>query len=291
MTFRHALSRAGCGIAAALATLTFAPAASAASSSTTGGLGFEKPAVTTLACADGQNGKCPRGALLRLKGSGLEKTRVVRFTGGKGKADDRTARPVARSPHRVVVEVPSSARSGAVSAVVKGDVLRGPKLQVLPSATQAPPAAGGTTPVALGESVFPIAAKHAFGTAINGFGGGRGHQGQDILARCGAPVLAALSGEVHTVDFHSAAGNFVVINSADGRSQAYMHLRERGAVSEGDTVVAGDRIGRVGQTGRASACHLHFELWTSPGWYQGGKAIDPLPLLRSWDRQAVAASH
>jgi murein DD-endopeptidase MepM/ murein hydrolase activator NlpD len=39
----------------------------------------------------------------------------------------------------------------------------------------------------------------------------------------------------------------------------------------------------VGETGRASGCHLHFELWTAPGWYKGGRAVDPLPTLRRWD--------
>jgi murein DD-endopeptidase MepM/ murein hydrolase activator NlpD len=35
----------------------------------------------------------------------------------------------------------------------------------------------------------------------------------------------------------------------------------------------------------ASACHLHFELWTAPGWYSGGQPIDPLPSLQAWDRR------
>jgi murein DD-endopeptidase MepM/ murein hydrolase activator NlpD len=42
----------------------------------------------------------------------------------------------------------------------------------------------------------------------------------------------------------------------------------------------------VGDTGRASGCHLHFEEWTAPGWYAGGKPFDPLPDLRAWDAQS-----
>jgi murein DD-endopeptidase MepM/ murein hydrolase activator NlpD len=39
----------------------------------------------------------------------------------------------------------------------------------------------------------------------------------------------------------------------------------------------------VGDTGDASACHLHFEIWTAPGWYDGGHVIDPLASLQAWD--------
>jgi murein DD-endopeptidase MepM/ murein hydrolase activator NlpD len=45
----------------------------------------------------------------------------------------------------------------------------------------------------------------------------------------------------------------------------------------------GRRIASVGRTGRADGCHLHFELWTAPGWYRGGRAYDPLGKLRQWD--------
>lgn len=291
MPILHALARARCGFTAAAVTILCLPAAAAAEQvAGTGGAGFEKPSVTALSCDDGHAEQCPRGSLLKLKGSGLEKTRVVRFLGGKGRKDDRTAKPISRSPHRVVVEVPDAARTGAVNAVLKGAVLRGPTLTVLPTPKAEDIVSGGTTPVAQERGVFPVAGKHSFGTFVNTFGGGRGHQGQDVLAKCGVPVLAGLGGTVYTVDVQSAAGNYVVINANDGTSQAYMHLIKPSKLDKGDRVVAGDLIGNIGQTGHATTCHLHFELWTAPGWYQGGEAIDPLPLLKSWDRAAVSAS-
>ena len=45
----------------------------------------------------------------------------------------------------------------------------------------------------------------------------------------------------------------------------------------------GQQIGVVGQTGDASACHLHFEIWGAPGWYEGGSPFDPLADLEKWD--------
>ena len=49
------------------------------------------------------------------------------------------------------------------------------------------------------------------------------------------------------------------------------------------TVRTGQPIGIVGETGDAIGCHLHFEIWAAPGWYEGGSPIDPLPYLERWD--------
>jgi murein DD-endopeptidase MepM/ murein hydrolase activator NlpD len=138
------------------------------------------------------------------------------------------------------------------------------------------------------RDVFPIRGPHDLGqTATNGFGGGRGHQGQDMFADCGTPVVAARGGKVREADFHGVGGNFVVVTArGNGLDYVYMHLQRKPRVRAGQTVEAGERLGEVGATGNAFGCHLHFELWTAPGWYAGGQAFDPLPRLRRWDARS-----
>jgi murein DD-endopeptidase MepM/ murein hydrolase activator NlpD len=140
---------------------------------------------------------------------------------------------------------------------------------------------GGTT--TSDEGVFPVRAKHTYG---DGFGAGRGHEGQDLLANCGKTVVAAQAGRVQMNKYHSAAGNYVVIDGAGQlEDTVYMHLQSRSPLRNGEKVLAGDPIGLVGDTGRASTCHQHFEMWSNPGYYEGGSAIDPEPSLRLWDQK------
>ena len=134
---------------------------------------------------------------------------------------------------------------------------------------------------------FPIRGPHGYGEFAASFGGGRGHQGQDTFAACGTPLVAARGGKVQFKQYHSRAGHYLVIDGQrTGIDYAYMHLRSPALVDEGDRVRTGQLIGYVGQTGDASACHLHFEMWTAPGWYDGGHAFDPLPSLMAWDKMS-----
>ena len=135
---------------------------------------------------------------------------------------------------------------------------------------------------AVAGPVFPLEGRFSWGTFENSFGGGRGHEGHDLLTSCGAPVIAAMPGRVTENEFEGAAGNLLVVRVAGGENYAYMHLAAPATPKVGDRVSAGEAVGRVGQTGRASTCHLHFEWWTAPGWYKGGQAVDPAPKLRSW---------
>ena len=132
--------------------------------------------------------------------------------------------------------------------------------------------------------VFPLRAPHTYG---DGIGAGRGHQGQDVLAKCGSKLIAARAGTVYANDYQAGgAGNYLVINikGAGGKSHVYMHMLKPSPLKEGARVKTGQRIGTVGSTGRSTACHLHFEIWSGPGWYQGGTFTDPTPSLKRWDR-------
>jgi murein DD-endopeptidase MepM/ murein hydrolase activator NlpD len=137
------------------------------------------------------------------------------------------------------------------------------------------------------DHVFPVRGRHDYGGAGAGFGSGRAghsHQGHDVFASCGTRMVAARGGRVKFEQYHAAAGHYLVIDGAGTDvDYAYMHLEEPSAFQPGDRVFTGQRIGSVGDSGNAQGCHLHFELWGAPGWYDGGDPFDPLPALQAWD--------
>jgi len=105
--------------------------------------------------------------------------------------------------------------------------------------------------------------------------GTRDHQGVDIFAKRGTPVLAASDGIVTKVGTNRLGGNVVwVMRPMRGERLYYAHL-DRQLVTPGTFVKAGDVIGTVGNTGNArfTPSHLHF------GIYARGGAVDPLPYI------------
>jgi len=164
----------------------------------------------------------------------------------------------------------------------------GPQGESAPAARKAT----ASTTLSLGFSfygyAFPVLGKHEFNLGAGRFGAprsGHTHQGQDVTAACGTPLVAARGGQVQYAGWQGAAGNYIVI---DGRGTGfdfmYAHLAEPSPLHTGDPVRTGQPIGIVGDTGDAEGCHLHFEMWTPPGWYEGGEPIDPLPYLEKWDK-------
>lgn len=145
-------------------------------------------------------------------------------------------------------------------------------------------------PVAAGARVFPIQGSYQYGDEGAHFGDrGGAHRGEDVFAKCGTPLVSAEPGKVVFKDWHDRAGHYVVVRGAEsGEDHVYMHLVSAARVSKGETVQAGQRLGEVGDSGNARGCHLHFEIWTAPGWYRGGEPRDPLPDLKAWERGVAA---
>ena len=150
--------------------------------------------------------------------------------------------------------------------------------------------AGGTRTIDVRTHRFPVVGPHTFGGEGSRFGserdgGKRLHQGQDVSAPEGTPMVAARGGVVRTVaNQPSGAGVYIVIRGAgERRDYVYMHLVEGSpTVKQGDTVRTGQLIGKVGNTGASFGAHLHFEIWQG-AWQGGGTPIDPFPLLQRWD--------
>jgi murein DD-endopeptidase MepM/ murein hydrolase activator NlpD len=142
-------------------------------------------------------------------------------------------------------------------------------------------------PVAASTGVFPVQGAWTLGGEEARFGAkrqGHAHQGQDIMAAEGTPVVSPRAGFVTWRAYQAAgAGHYVVVRGDDTRDYVFMHLQDGSpAVEKGDGVAAGQQLGAVGATGRAEGPHLHFEIWPY-GWYaDGSQPIDPLPDLLAW---------
>jgi murein DD-endopeptidase MepM/ murein hydrolase activator NlpD len=143
------------------------------------------------------------------------------------------------------------------------------------AAGAAPPAlpGEGTAVVGGGRLRWPLAnAGHSVGSPF-GTRDGRVHEGIDLPAPTGTPVVAAADGEVvYAGDGIRGYGNLVVLQHPGDLLTVYAHNSAL-YVKQGQAVRAGDRVAAVGQTGRASGPHLHFEV------RQGQIPRDPMTYL------------
>jgi murein DD-endopeptidase MepM/ murein hydrolase activator NlpD len=132
---------------------------------------------------------------------------------------------------------------------------------------------------------FPVRGRHSYGDGVGAPRAGHTHQGQDLPADCGTPLQAARGGHVQYEAYQSAAGNYIVIDGkATRHDYVYMHMKKPSRLHKGDKVKTGQKIGVVGETGDATGCHLHFEEWGAPGWYEGGKPLKAVTKhLKKWD--------
>ena len=116
-------------------------------------------------------------------------------------------------------------------------------------------------------------------------GDGRRHEGQDIFAPRGTPILSATNGFIYKIGENNLGGQTVWVIGSGGRVYYYAHLDSYAkGIAVGDRVTTRTVLGYVGTTGNAQGTppHLHFGVYTTTG------AINPLPLLT--DRIAPAVT-
>jgi murein DD-endopeptidase MepM/ murein hydrolase activator NlpD len=100
------------------------------------------------------------------------------------------------------------------------------------------------------------------------------HQGIDISSPLGTPIKASYAGKViYSNNTIKGYGNLVLLRHSEKFVTVYAHNQEN-LIEEGGWVEKGQIIGKVGQTGRATGPHLHFEI------RRNNKAVDPLPFLK-----------
>lgn len=85
------------------------------------------------------------------------------------------------------------------------------------------------------------------------------HNGVDMAAPGGSPILAAYDGQVVAADYSGSMGNYIMIDHGDGLYTIYMHASAL-YVSKGAEVTKGQKIAAVGTTGRSTGNHLHFSV-------------------------------
>jgi murein DD-endopeptidase MepM/ murein hydrolase activator NlpD len=100
----------------------------------------------------------------------------------------------------------------------------------------------------------------------------KAHNGTDYGAPKGTDIYAIADGTVTESNFDSWKGHYVIIRHANGIESHYYHMNERG-ITKGSNVAPGQKIGRVGNTGRSTGPHLHLGVKKNGGWYDPEKIL------------------
>lgn len=203
-------------------------------------------------------------------------------------AYDKARRAVGAELKRVVSELEET-RAGLEVAQA---LLDGAQEELLARETQASVTSAGASLAAAGFR-FPVAGPHSYSDTFGAprmFGTAYAHlhQGADIFAPSGTPLVACERGVLIKVGTDVLGGTKLWLVGASGTRYYYAHLSGYAeGVEEGKVVDVGDVVGYVGNSGNAvgTPAHLHFQV--HPG---GGPAINPTPLLRIVD-DATAQYH
>jgi murein DD-endopeptidase MepM/ murein hydrolase activator NlpD len=142
----------------------------------------------------------------------------------------------------------------------------------------------GTTTEPEDGPFHPVDGAVDYGSAEAGFGNERGrpHEGQDVFAPTGTPVVSPSATEVLETGADGGRGNWAAIyDPARDQTYNYFHMASPAEVEAGEKLAAGEPVGQVGCTGSCYGEHLHFEIREGKDPY--GPAVDPLPELQRWE--------
>ena len=131
-------------------------------------------------------------------------------------------------------------------------------------------------------AVFPVRGRVDWGEHDARFGayrGGHMHEGQDMFAAAGTPLVAIRDGRVVETGDDGGRGNYIAIWSREARrTYVYLHMLHPARLAPGDSVRMGQRVGAVGCTGSCWGDHLHLEVRRGRG--ATGVPHDPLGMLK-----------
>jgi peptidoglycan LD-endopeptidase LytH len=207
-------------------------------------------------------GSAPTDVTIRISGAGQE-VRTIAVPGAQTGKDlverwdglTNGGRPVADGSYRIVIAVAGGGQREAGA-------------------------------VELRRHFFPVRGPHGTRGAVGEFNaprsGGRRHKGYDVTARCGTRLASVTTGTVVKRAYDPRLnGNHIIIRGlGERRKYWYSHMVRPSQFQRGDLVHVGQIVGSIGRTGNAGStpCHLHFEI------HRDGRAIDPEPYVRAWDR-------
>jgi murein DD-endopeptidase MepM/ murein hydrolase activator NlpD len=194
----------------------------------------------------------------------------------------------------LVADVAASARDGAATPTPTPTATATPTATPGSSATPAPGKPRAKKPPSYTKRlmstrfVYPVGGRSRIGGPFGAFRASGFHQGNDLFAGFGTPVVAVADGTVENVGSLKISGNRPWVYADTGDQFFYAHLSafSPDAVDHRH-VRAGTVLGYIGNTGDAEPTppHLHFEIHPD-----GGKAVDPQPFLVAWQARAGGAS-
>lgn len=111
-------------------------------------------------------------------------------------------------------------------------------------------------------------------------GASTNHMGTDFAAPAGTAIKSLRDGKVVASYYHNRQGHVIRVQQDDGVVAQYQHMQSKSPIGVGQTVSAGQTIGKVGSTGASSGAHLHLEI------EQNGKKVDPMTYLKNFSSTA-----